>query len=55
MTRSEIRDLFWRNRPAVAIDEALATLRSTGRADVERVRTAGRPALRWSATAPAGP
>lgn len=50
MTRTEIRDLFGRNRPGVAVDDALTALAASGRVRAERVATAGRPAQRWFST-----
>jgi len=49
LTRTEIRDLFQRNQPAAALDNALGALEAAGRARAERVTTAGRPAERWVA------
>ena len=52
LTRTQIRDLFHRNQPAPALDQALAVLARTGRARRQRVTTAGRPAEHWSAGDP---
>jgi hypothetical protein len=52
LTRTDIRDLLGRNRPATAIDVALATLARTGRATSQRLLTAGRPAVLWTAAVP---
>ena len=52
LTRTDIRDLLGRNRSATAIDLALATLSRTGRATSQRLVTAGRPAVLWTAAAP---
>lgn len=52
MSRTDIRDLFARNRPAVDIDQALAALQQSGRARPVKVLTAGRPAQLWHATTP---
>ena len=49
LTRTEVRDLFSRNRPAAAVDEALRCLGRAGRARTERVMTGGRPAQVWTA------
>ncbi len=50
LTRTQLRDLFARNRSAERIEQALAGLAATGRATSTRTSTAGRPAERWSAT-----
>jgi hypothetical protein len=52
LTRTQIRDLFHRNQPASAIDQALGLLAEAGRARRQRVTTAGRPADSWMATDP---
>ncbi len=52
MSRTDIRDLFSRNRPAADIDNALAALQRCGRARPVKVVTAGRPAQFWHATPP---
>ena len=53
LTRTQIRDLFHRNQPAPAIDQALGVLAQAGRARRQRVTTAGRPADNWVAADPA--
>ncbi len=50
MSRTDIRDLFNRNRPAAEIDGALAALQRCGRAQPIKIVTAGRPAQLWHAT-----
>ena len=52
LTRTQLRDLFHRNKPAAHLDQALDTLAHTGRATHTRTLTAGRPAERWTAVAP---
>lgn len=52
LTRTQIRDLFHRNQPAVTIDAALAALVHTHRAHRRRVTTGGRPADIWTAITP---
>jgi hypothetical protein len=52
LTRTEIRDLFQRNQPAWAIEQALDALAAAQRATPQRHTTAGRPAMIWSAAAP---
>jgi len=52
LTRTQLRDLFARNLPGARIDQALATLGRTGRAQRRRLTTAGRPAEVWTAVAP---
>lgn len=52
LTRTQVRDLFARNLPGARIDQALATLGRTGRAQRRRLTTAGRPAEVWTAVAP---
>jgi Protein of unknown function (DUF3987) len=52
LTRTQIRDLFARNQPAAALDQALATLAHAGRARRLRQATAGRPADIWKACHP---
>jgi hypothetical protein len=54
LTRTHIRDLFARNQPAIAIDQALASLAQSGRATVTRQATGGRPADIWAACLPPG-
>ena len=49
LTRTELRDLFWRNQSAQSIDLALGGLARSGRARARREATGGRPAERWSA------
>jgi hypothetical protein len=49
MTRTEIRDLFGRNRSGAAIEAALSTLARAGRAHARRIVTSGRPAEVWTA------
>lgn len=50
MSRTDIRDLFNRNRPAADIDQALTDLQRCGRAKPVKIVTAGRPAQLWHAT-----
>jgi hypothetical protein len=50
LTRTQIRDLFGRNRSAERIGAALALLLSKGRAKGEIVETGGRPSEVWRAT-----
>jgi hypothetical protein len=50
LTRTELRDLFNRNQPHVAIDDALNALARAGRAHAQRVVTGGRPAQPWQAS-----
>jgi hypothetical protein len=50
MTRTEIRDLFGRNRRQSEIGRALGVLLEHGLAKVAREQTGGRPAERWFAT-----
>jgi len=52
LTRTQIRDLCQRNLPADRIEQALTTLTAAGRVDRQRTQTGGRPAERWTATAP---
>jgi hypothetical protein len=49
LTRTQISDLFGRNRSADRIGAALLLLQSKGRARMEMRDTAGRPAERWFA------
>ncbi len=49
MTRTEVRDLFHRNRPASAINGALDSLERFGLAQRQTVPTGGRNAERWVA------
>lgn len=51
LTRTEVRDLFSRNRRADVVDGALECLARAGRAQSQRVTTGGRPARVWSAVA----
>ena len=53
MTRTEIRDLFGRNKSAAGIDRALVVLIENGmaRRTEEKTGTAGRPIERWFASA----
>jgi hypothetical protein len=53
LTRTQLRDLYHRNRPGTHVEQALSTLAHTGRATRQRVLTAGRPAELWTATPPA--
>lgn len=50
LTRTQLRDLFHRNRPGTRVEQALANLAHAGRATSQRVLTAGRPAELWTAT-----
>ncbi len=50
LTRTQLRDLFARNLPAARLDAALAALAGAGRAERQRLPTAGRPAEIWAAT-----
>ncbi len=52
LTRTELRDLFSRNRPSAAVDASLECLARSGRDRSQRVTTAGRPARVWSAVTP---
>lgn len=54
LSRTQIRDLFARNQPAIAIDQALASLAQSSRATVTRQATGGRPADIWAACLPPG-
>jgi hypothetical protein len=50
MTRTQIRDLFGRNKGAARIDQSLALLLGEGRVRMEQhVNTGGRPAEKWFA------
>ncbi len=49
ITRSEIRDLFDRNKTKAEIDAAVGLLQSTGRVERTTVAGAGRPAEIWTA------
>jgi hypothetical protein len=53
LSRTQIRDLFARNQPTIAIDQALASLARAGRARCTRQATGGRPADIWAACHPA--
>lgn len=50
LTRSEVRDLFSRNRSSKDIGHALGRLVAAGRVSVERRQERGRPAEVWRAT-----
>ena len=50
LTRTNIRDLFGRNRPADRIEAALARLRRSGKAHCLCDNTGGRSAERWVAS-----
>ena len=50
LTRTELRDLFKRNRKAHDIDRAMALLEEHGLASVVIYHTGGRPAERWVAS-----
>jgi hypothetical protein len=52
LTRTQLRDLFARNRSGQQIEQALASLAAAGRASGRQAATAGRPAELWSATPP---
>ncbi len=52
LTRTQLRDLFARNRSGEEIQQALTRLAATGRASSRHAATAGRPAELWNATAP---
>ena len=52
LTRTELRDLFWHNQSAHAIDVALGSLVRSRRARSRRESTGGRPAERWRAVTP---
>jgi hypothetical protein len=47
MSRTEIRDLFGRNKKADRINAALASLLRLGRVRREHDKTGGRPSERW--------
>ncbi len=49
LTRTQIRDLLNRNVPARRLEQALANLAAAGKADRQRILTAGRPAELWTA------
>ena len=52
LTRTQLRDLFQRNRTGNDVEQALQTLTRTQRAHPERVSTGGRPAELWHAQHP---
>jgi hypothetical protein len=52
LTRTQIRDLCQRNLPTDRVEQALTSLAAAGRAQQQRTLTGGRPAERWTATAP---
>ena len=52
LTRTDIRDLLGRTRPATASDVAQATVARTGRSTSQRLLTAGRPAVLRTAAVP---
>ena len=54
LTRTQLRDLFHRNKPAAHLDRALDTLARTGRVTRKRILTAGRPAELWTTATPSG-
>jgi predicted transcriptional regulator len=47
LTRSEVNDLFGRNRPTARIDDALRLLEKQGLATLTREQTGGRPREVW--------
>lgn len=49
MTRTEIRDLFQRNRRSAAVERSLGRLLGQGLVEFEKEPTNGRPAERWVA------
>ncbi len=49
LTRTQLRDLFQRNRSGAQLEQALAVLTRSGRAHCEQIQTAGRPAELWRA------
>jgi hypothetical protein len=49
LTRTQLRDLFQRNRSGVQVEQALAVLAHSDRAHSEQIQTAGRPAELWHA------
>jgi hypothetical protein len=49
LSRTQIRDLFQRNRPEVEIERALGLLRQLGLATMSSVVTGGRPVEQWTA------
>jgi hypothetical protein len=50
MTRTDIRDLFQRNRTSAQIDAALTSLAAAGKAEMKKTQTGGRPTETWFAT-----
>jgi hypothetical protein len=50
LTRSQISQTLNHNQPAGQIDQALHTLHATGRINVTKIATGGRPAHLWTAT-----
>jgi hypothetical protein len=48
LTRTQLRDLLNRNTPARRLDQALANLAAAGKANRQRILTAGRPAELWT-------
>jgi hypothetical protein len=49
LTRTQLRDLLNRNIPVRRVEQALANLAAAGKADHQRILTAGRPAELWTA------
>jgi hypothetical protein len=49
LTRTQLRDLLNRNVPVRRLEQALANLAAAGKADRQRILTAGRPAELWTA------
>lgn len=49
LTRTQLRDLLNRNVPVRRVEQALANLAAAGKADRQRILTAGRPAELWTA------
>jgi len=52
LTRTQLRDLCHRNRPAAHLEQALHALAAAGKARQQQTLTAGRPAELWTATTP---
>ncbi|MFI5142729.1 MAG: hypothetical protein ACHQHM_01725 [Thermoanaerobaculales bacterium] len=52
LTRTQLRDLFQRNRSGAQVEQALAVLAHNDRAHCEQIHTAGRPAELWHAHHP---
>ena len=50
LTRTDIREIFSRNRSEAEISNALRVLEEHGLARCEREQTGGRPSERWFAT-----